>query len=265
MKQIDFDASGMSLKDYRNKFGKDLPLCVVKTAYGYSQNGHAPQQALATAAALYAEPFKQHDLLQLGLFAEKQNNTVTIWNLQTETVAAQQQLLQGEWDYHNRAMCIARLSENYACTRRTTLEFLSDHVVGVYAYKHCRVAVAELEQTPEANKASSMREAEKLADLVAQNAVNYFESYQLASVRYKQVSGSAPSVDAERLNPGSFKDFLLGSKMRFVEGINPETGFLCTAPKVSVAQFLQQRGEQLGLALRVLNVKLFDACIRSAE
>lgn len=254
MKQIDF--TGLSFKEYRDKYGANLPLCVVKTAYGYSQKGALPQQALATAAAAYAEPFTQHALLQCGLMAEKQQNSVIIWNLQTETNDAQQRLLQGEWDFHNRAICIARLGENYVCTRRTTLEFSSDQVIGVCEHKHRFVAVVAMEQIPISTDMVSMQETEKLVNLVAENALALYKGYLMNVKRYRQLS-CHETEQAEKLNPISFESYLLRHKVLFVEGINPENDISGEKPKVSIEQFLLQQGQQLKKTFHIADIKMF--------
>ncbi|MBQ8464618.1 MAG: hypothetical protein IJ545_01250 [Alphaproteobacteria bacterium] len=256
MEKNDFNEIGLSLKEYRDKYGANFPLCVVKTAYGYSKKGVLPQQALANAAAVYAELFKQRELSQCGLMAEKRQNTVTIWNLQTETSDAQQRLLQGEWDFHNHAMCIARLGENYACTRRTTLEFSSNQVVGICEHKHRFIAVVALEQSSIPTDVVSVQESEKLANLVAENAVSLYKGYLMSVERRRQLSGNATQQN-EKLNHISFENYLLQHKILFVEGLNPENDFLGKAPKVSVEQFLVQQGDRLKQTFRIADIKIF--------
>ena len=242
-----FNEKSMSLKEYRDKYGADFPLCVVKTAYSYSQKGVLPQQAIADAAVIYAEPLKQHELLQCGLMAEKQQNTVTIWNLQTETNDAQQRLLQGEWDFHNRMMCIVRLGENYACVRRDTLEFPSEQVVGVCEHKHRFIAVVALEQNPIPTDAVAIQKAEKLANLIAENAVSLYKGYLMSVKRCRQLG----------LNQNSFESYLLKHKVLFVEGINPQNDIPGEKPKVSIEEFLLQQGKKLKQTFRIADIRLF--------
>lgn len=255
MKQKKYDVEGMSLKEYRDNFGKEVSLDVLKRVYGYSQIGHLPPNALSTAVAIYAEPFKQHNFLQLGLMAEKELNAVTIWNLQTETVTAQRALLSGEWDFHNRAMCIARLGENYVCTRRTTLDFPSDLIIGVYEHRHRFAAVVSLEQKPES--VLGLSKVQEVADIMAKNALAYYPEYLELKKRYERMQSTQPQY-AKYHKPEKLVAFLLQRPLRFVKGINNTNSVFYNPERaVTVDAFLKQRGEELKQQLNLVSVELF--------
>lgn len=253
MKKNEFDVTGWSLKEYRDKFGKEVSLDVVRRAYGYSKNGHLPQNALATSAVFYVKPFQQHDFLQLGLMAEKELNAVTIWNLQTETVAAQRALLHGEWDFHNRPMCVARLGENYVCTRRTTLDFPSELIIGVYVHQHRFVAVVSLEQKPES--ALGIAKVQNVADVLAKNALAHYTVYNEKKLN-REWNISCGRKNVPELP--DFKEFLLSQPMRFVEGLNNENSiFYNPNDAVNVGEYLKQRSKELNQQLSIASVDVF--------
>ena len=251
MKKKKEEKKALSLKEFRDEFGKDVSLDVVKRAYTYVLNGNQPQTSIGTSAVLYAEPFKQSDFRCLGLMAEKELNAVTIWNLQTETVAAQRTLLQGKWDYHNRAMCIARLGENFICSRRTTLEFPSELIIGVYVHRHRYIAVVSIEADRES--AIAVPKLQELADIAAKNALAHYTEY-LDRQEKREYYLKHKHVAAAELP--EFKEFLLKQPLRFVEGVNPQS-ILPAKHIVSVEEFIKHRGEHLNLQLNVASVDLF--------
>lgn len=252
-KEIDFKS--LSLKEYRDRFGKDLSLDVLKRAYDYSQNGHSPRPALSTSSILYAEPFKQRELFYAGLMAEFEPNAVTIWRLQTETATAQRALLRGLWDYHNRADCIARLGENYACQHLQTLEFPDELIVGVYEHQHRFVAVVSVEAIPES--ALTVRKVQEVADIVAKNALAYYPLYHAAKERYEW-NIKHPQKDFKPEKLPEFREFLLTQPLRFVKGVNPEYDLLCATKRVvSIEEFIVFRSEPLQQKLTIASVDLF--------
>ena len=253
MKQTEIDVTGLSLKEYRNKFGKDVSVGVLRRAYAYSKNGHLPQNAIATASVIYAEPFKQRDLAEHGFMAEKALNTVTIWNVLTETATAQRALLEGEWDFHNRHRCIARLGENYECTLRTTLEFTSDSVFGVYEHRHRFVAVVSLEQNPES--VLSVAKLKQMAYNLAKNALAHYPEY-LAKKQNRERNISRGKKNVAELP--EFRKFLLEQPLRFVDGINDENSIFYN-PKgaVTINAYISQQSEQLHQKLSIASVDVF--------
>lgn len=193
-----------SLKEFRNQFGNDVSIKVVKCAYRYAQNGNQPQSSIATSAVLYADPFKKRDMNCLGVMAEQESGKVTIWNLQTETPSAQRALLQGEWDYHNRSLCISRLGENFICTRRTTLRFPSERIIGVYAHYHRFVAVVSIKSDIESTIATT--KLQEMAATVAKNALAHYPEY-LHRMEMREYNLKHHYAISEELP--EYKDFLL--------------------------------------------------------
>ena len=241
-----------SLKEFRDEFGKGLSLDVVKHAHNYALNGNQPQTSIGTSVVIYAEPFKQKDFKHLGLMAEKELNAVTIWNLQTETDWAQRTLLQGEWDFHNRAMCIARLGENFICSRRTTLEFPSELIIGVYQHMHRFVSVVSIETDRES--AMWVPKLTALANILAKNALVHYMEYLHRNYEREYYLEHHHVASAEL---PEYKDFFLTQPMRFIAGVNPHSVYPEAKHVVSVEDFLAHRGEQLGLQLKVASVDLF--------
>ena len=245
----------LSLKEYRSNYAKGLSLEVCKRAADYSKNGHRPQNALATSAAIYADPYKHREFHELGFMAEKQLGAATIWNLQTETPAAQRALLSGDWDYHNRQMCIARLGENYVCTRRTTLEFPSNLIIGVYEHFHRFVGIVSVESLPES--ALSVPKVQEVANILAMNAVAHYPEYTARRDNYKRNLKRGLNLECppELVN---FRSFLLEQPLRFVVGINEEYGsFRDQQSLVSIANYLSHRGEQLKQELDLITVDVY--------
>lgn len=241
-----------SLKEFRDKFCRDLSLDVAKRAYKYVLNGNQQQTSVATSAVIYAEPFKKKDFKHLGFMAEKELNAVTIWNLQTETDWAQRTLLQGVWDFHNRAMCIARLGENFICSHRTTLEFPSELIIGVYQYRHRFVAVVSIE--PDCESVIAVPKLQKLARITAMNALAHYPEYLYRKEQREYYLKHHHVASAEL---PEYKDFLLTQPMRFIEGVNPPMIYPETRHVISVEDYIKHRGEQLKLNLKVASVDLF--------
>lgn len=255
MKQTEVDFQSLSKKEYYDNFCKGIALNVFRNAYAYSQNGHLPQNAIPTAAVIYAEPFKRRPLSVHGVMAEKELNAVTIWDLQTETVTAQRELLTGNWNFHNRAMCIARLGENYVCTLHTTLEFPSELIIGVYEHRHRFVAVVSIED--ERESALSVPKVQELANILAKNAVAHYPEYlqQVASREWHRTHSEKGKVVPKL---PKFAEFLLAQPLRFVENINPEHGiFRETKHVVSIGEFINHRSEQLKQKLQLASVEMF--------
>ena len=254
MKQTEINFKELSRKEYRDKFCKELSLDVLRRAYVYSQNGHMPQSAISTAAVIYAEPLKQKPLLVQGIMAEKELNAVTVWSLQTETEPAQRSLLNGEWNFHNRAMCVARLGENYACTKLQLLEFPDELIIGVYQHRHRFVAVVSIEN--EVKSAISVPKVTDIANTMAKNAVAYYPEYLLAKKRQKHCRRLPLQKDKPEQMP-DFKDFLLKRPLRFVEGINESYSFNCTRQEVSIAAYLEACSARLEQKLSLASVDVF--------
>lgn len=251
-KEVDF--KNLSLKEYRGRFCKDFSLMVLKRAYCYSQNGHLPSNAIATAAVLYADPLKRRMLLQHGVMAQKEPNAVSIWDLQTETVSAQRSLLVGKWDFHNRSECIARLGENYDCQHQTTLDFPNELIIGVYQHLHRFVAVVSIAAICEAEQ--DERKVQEIADIVAQNALVYYPKYlrekeQIEFDRKHPEEGKAPKKLPE------FRQFLLNQPLRFVKGVNPEYDLSRAAKRiVTIEEFIVFRSP-LMQKLKVASIDMF--------
>ena len=252
-KEIDFKS--LSLKEYRDRFGKDLSLDVLKRAYDYSQNGHSPRPALSTSSILYAEPFKQRELFYAGLMAEFEPNAVTIWRLQTETATAQRALLRGLWDYHNRADCIARLGENYNCTLQKTLEFPNTEVFGFYQHYHRFVAVAGIKFNPECESdfaPSTVRLIiNGIAVVIATNAVAYYPEY-LDQERQWHHEHDKKTQKSPKLP--EFKEFLLKQPLLRVKGI---ASFFRSSRIPTVGEYLAQSGDEIKQKLILASVNVF--------
>ena len=253
MKHDEFDLHGLSLKTYRDSFGKNVSLDVLKRAYDYSKNGHLPQNSIATSAAIYAEPFKKHTLRQLGLMAQRELNSVTIWNIQTETPAAQRLLLQGEWDFHNRPMCIARLGENYDCTCRTTLQFPNRQIIGVYQHQHRFVAIVSLKQLQES--ASCVAKVQEIANNLAINIIVHYPAYLVKKEIYElRIKRHLPAPEPLP----EFKEFLLQQPLRFVDNINNESSlFYNPARAVTIGDYLKRHSDELHQELKIANIHIF--------
>ncbi len=241
----------LSLKEFRDEFGKSVSLDVVKRAYRYVLNGNQPQSSIATSAVLYADPFKKRDMNCLGVMAEQELGKVTIWNLQTETPSAQRALLQGKWDYHNRSLCISRLGENFICNRRTTLRFPSERIIGVYAHYHRFVAVVSIKSDIESTIATT--KLQEMAATVAKNALAHYPEY-LHRMEKREYNLKHHYAISEELP--EYKDFLLKQPMRFVEGINPPQLFSVPNHVISVEEYIIHCGQQLNLKLDLVSADL---------
>lgn len=252
MKEIDFE--NLSLYEYRDKYCKDLSLDVLRRAYGYTKNSNLPQSAVSTAAVIYAEPFKTRELKQHGVTAEKRINTVSVWNLQTETEVGQDELRRGKWDFHNRALCISRLGENYNCCRQTTLEFPYGMVIGLYDHRHRYVAVVGIE--PERESALALPKVQEVANILAENALAHYTMY-LHEKEYREWACKHPHGREIPPPLPEFKEFMLEQPLRFVEGINQPTLLERTSRVVSLADFINQRSDELQLKLNLATVDLF--------
>lgn len=253
MKKAEIDFQNLSLMQYRDKFCKGLSLDVFRRAYAYSQNGHMPQNAISTSAVIYAEPFKLRPLYFSGVMAEQELNAVSIWKLQTETATAQRFLLNGEWDYHNRAMCVARLGENYSCTKLQTLEFPSELIIGVYQHYHRFVAVVSIDN--ESVSAISVPKVREIADILAMNAVADYPEYLCNKERLTYYR-KHPEKGKVLTKLPEFRAFLLEQPIRPVKGIKDSSIFRKATP-VSIASYLDMCSEQLGQKLSLASVDMF--------
>lgn len=252
MKKKEEEKKTWSLKEFRDEFGKGVSLDVVKRAYKYALNGNQPQTSVGTSAVIYADPFKKRDFKYLGLMAEKELNAVTIWNLQTETDWAQRTLLQGVWDFHNRSMCVAQLGENFICSRRTTLEFPSELIIGVYQHMHRFVSVVSIETDRES--AMWVPKLQALANILALNALAHYPEY-LAREADREYYIKRHGIVSAKLP--EYKDFLLTQPMRFIAGVNPYSVYPEIQHVISVEDFLAHRGKQLDLNIKIASVDLF--------
>ena len=248
MKQNEIDAIDLSVNEYYDKFCKGLSFEVLKRAYGYSQKGHSPSCAIATAAALYAEPFKQRELMQHGLTVEREKTEISIWKLETETASAQRALLEGEWDFHNRAMCIARLGENYNCTRVVALDFPSVPIIGVYVHRHRFAAIVGVEAEHD--------DPDGVAEIVAKNAVAHYPEYLDRQERRKWHLKHDKNPQKYPPLP-DFKTFLLEQPLLFVEGVNPRSIFAQTRHIVSVGEFVKRCSQEQKQMLCVTSVNVY--------
>ena len=253
MKQ-DIDFMNLSLHEYRDNFCKDVALDVLKRAYGYSQNGHLPSNAVSTSSVFYAEPKKYRPLLQHGLWAEKKLNAVTIWDLWTETATAQRALLEGVWDFKNRTMCIARLGENYDCKHQTTLDFPNELIIGVYEHRHRFAAVVSIESNHES--AFEVRKVQEIADIVAKNAVAYYPKY-LHEKEY--IAWACKHPHGRQIPPPlpEFSKYLLEQPLRFVKNVNPEYDLSrATKHVVTIEEFIVFRSPAMQ-KLTIASVDMF--------
>jgi hypothetical protein len=254
MKQTEIDFQSLSRKEYHDKFCKEFSLDVFRRAYAYSKNGHMPQNAIPTAAVIYAEPFKLRPLRVHGVWAEKKLNAVTVWDLQTETESAQRFLLKGKWDYPNRAMCVARLGENYACTKLQTLEFPDELIIGVYQHYHRFAAIVSIDNS--CVSAISVPKVTAIANLMGKNAVAYYPEYlhQKEQLDYQRKHAKKGKVLTKL---PEFREFLLAQPVQFVAGVNQRSIFGPKAPEVSIAAYLEDCSAQLEQKLTIASVDMF--------
>lgn len=251
--KTEIDFQNLSRKEYHDKFCKDLSLGVLRRAYIYSQNGHLPQCAIPTAAVIYAEPFKLRKLLVKGVMAEKELNAVTVWSLQTETESAQRSLLNGDWDFHNRAMCVARLGENYSCTKLQTLEFPDELIISMYQHYHRYVAIVSIDNS--CVSAISVPKVTAIANIVAKNAVAYYPEYLVKKEQQEYYRRHRMKNKLKHLP--DFKDFLLEQPMLFVKGVNENSIFNRTPQNLSIASYLDSCSAQLEQTLSLASVDVF--------
>ena len=104
-----------------------------------------------------------------------------------------------------------------------------------------------MEQVPISTDVAAMQEAEKLANLVAENAAALYKGYLMSVERCRQLG----------LNQNRFESCLLRHKVLFVEGLNPENDILGRTPRISVEQYLLQQGKELKQTFRIADIKLF--------
>ena len=252
MQKTEIDFQSLSLREYRDTYCKDLSLDVLRRAYGYTKNSHMPQNAVPTATVIYAEPFKTRELKQHGVIAEKRVNTVSVWDLQTETAVGQAELLRGEWDFHNRALCISRLGENYNCSLQSLLEFPVDTAIGLYAHNHRFVAVVNIE--PEKEVICALPAVQEVADIIAKNALVHYPEY-LSRQEAREYDLKHHNIVEGEL-PASI-DFLLTQPVYFWGVADPGKIYPEARHVISVEDFLKSRGEALGSKLRIASVELF--------
>lgn len=246
MQKTEIDFQSLSLREYRDTYCKDLSLDVLRRAYGYTQKSHMPQNAVPTATVIYAEPFKTHELKQHGVIAEKRVNTVSIWDLQTETAAGQDELLRGKWDFHNRALCISRLGENFNCSLQSLLKFPVDTAIGLYAHNHRFVAVVDI--APEKEELCTLPAVQEVADIIAKNAMVHYPEY------LSRQEARADDLKNHNIVEGelpAYIDFLLTQPVYFSGSTDPARHV------ISVEDFLKSRGKALGSKLRIASVELF--------
>lgn len=244
----------LSLREFRERFCQKTTFRVLKQAYDNYLQGAKPQQAVSAAAASFGQ-CKTGDLREHSLIAQRVLNGVNIFMLHTETKQAQQELLYGEWNYHDIPLCIARLDENYACENVAALDFPSNLIVGIYEHKHRYITVVSIE--PEQESVITVPQIKKSAHLLALNAMAHYTVY-LHEKEYRAWACKHPH--GRQIPPPlpDFIDFLREQPLRFAPEVNKENGMFYDPKRaVTIAAYLEQFGKELGFKLTLASADVF--------
>lgn len=164
----------MNLKNFHVSHGQDVSLTVCRNAYAYSLNGHMPKTALRVASTLYAQKFINYRLNCIGYRVTKELGRVCIYQLLTESEAAQKALREGKWEYDDRSGCIARLGENYMQVHVKTLEYADNLVVCIYDHGGRFISVVALDGYTHPSQLTCFR---NVGHVLAVNALAYYNRY----------------------------------------------------------------------------------------
>lgn len=240
-------------------YGKEYPLSVVRTAYGYTLNGHSPKNSLATAVTIYAAK-KWDNPLKCEAFTvavDEYLRTVHVYEVKTETEAGLLCLLSlvqtKGIKVSNLALndLIARYAEN--CLLECVWENVSsrNQTVGFYVHLNRYVAVVTLKYEAETLSTELDNQMQNVADYLARSAVCYYPAYSEVKDLQKKVVPKTADVNAD--NVRLFQEWFQQRRLNMLPWRPPYTDDAV----VSVNRYLEQLNEQLGIRMQMSDIRVF--------
>lgn len=246
-----------TLKEFNEMFGR-TPLAVVKTAYGYFQQGHEPGPAISTAAIIYAAKFEKQRLNYTGYDCIRDVSGVTVYEVRTVTESGLTRMSPYSLK-DSRGLTIATMGENCVCDAINFFKNQPDSVLGYYTHRNRYTAVVRLNYGTNADlPINTLKKLQHLADVLAMNVVAWWPEYLK-----KRESLHKFYMEKYKRPPMEFEsnklEFINKQVLRFMPKINEgceHDHLLCG--NMSISAYL--RGEiknQTGLDVRIENVDIY--------
>ena len=244
----------MKLRDFNNDFGRTFPLAVVKTAYGYVQQGHDAGPAISTASAIFGAKFECRKMRYDGYAVTSGVMETTVYHLQTETSNGLRRMSLYSYPTE-RGLAITKMGENCLCEPVWQMEHQRGVIVG--SYDHCNryaaVAVLRYDETVELTEKFKAR-LQKLANVLAMNALAWKSEYEhrLEVAEYR----AARKMHHTPVAP--WPEFLLQCTLRFVPLVNESCEhYEQLHGTVTVGDYLRNFRLSVDCSLELAEIKVF--------
>lgn len=236
----------MNLAEFRKDYGQNVSMTVCKMAYGYVLNENAPKASLSTAAIIYARKFMERPLKYSSYRVEQELGRVRIYQLQTETEYAQLALRRGNWDYNDRNLCIAALSENYRQKLIRSMEFPDELIVSVYEHFGRYISVVALEGC---QKPSQVKEFSDIAHVLAVNALGYYDRYMDATSVFEH----------QNIISDCFLKYLMSQNIEVEFGkYYNDLGFFPASRKgMRIERYIEDKQKKMGTTIGIAQINVF--------
>ena len=245
----------MKLKNFYQDFGHGFPLTVVKTAYGYFQQGHPVESIFKTASILYAAKLEEQSLNYSGYACERRISKIIVYRVQTNSATGLKQILPYSFK-ENPAFAVTLLGENASCDEIASFENRADSVLGSYNHRNRYVAIVRLNHGNPQLTADMQESLKDLADVFAKNALAWWPAYQTALEKVEYCKKHKKPFDTLP----EWKEFLLQQELRFAKKVNEgfETGScLFTKTWITIGNYLRNLKEQTGLTITIDSIDIY--------
>lgn len=248
----------MNFKEFYQKFGRDYPLTVVKTAFCYFEQGHDVKPALCTAWTIYIANQKNRPLRYKGYMAINQRKGVTVYSLETETVSGMNRVSVIDTDKRT-GLTFAPLGENFCYTSLAVFEAQNNKIFGAYTHRNRYVAIVELSYEGRNLPDETCKQLQMVADTLAKNALAYYPQYSddMEKIKFHiKKDGKKPKNAPEEMWPKYFEQQILRFEPKINDGYECGWSFFNSA-YMDVAGFLEKMQSELKTEIKIADIKLF--------
>ena len=250
----------MTFRKFYNDFGHGLPMSVVKTAFGYVQQGHDAEPALSTARILYAAKLERQPLCHTGFVRIIGKKCLQVYKMQTVSSSGLNRLAPYVLQ-ESRSEAIPRLGENCAYDVEATYNDQPGVIFGSCEHGAKYVAVVRLNYGKNAVLPEGLKSRlQVVADTVAKNALAWWPEYLKKREALRKFY-----LDKYKREPQHFEsskmEFLNGQVLRFAPHINDgyETGssFYSSDKWVTVGEYLENFKKLTGFEIPIDGIDIY--------
>lgn len=246
-----------TLKKFYNDFGRTFPLAVVKTAYGYFQQGHEPGPAISTAAILYAAKLEKQSLQYTGYTCVTSVEGLTVYEVRTATQSGLTRMSPYSLK-DSRGLTIATMGENCSCDVAAVFGNQPDSVLGCYTHRNRYAVVIRLNYGTDKLPADMLKRLQNLANVLAKNVLAWWPKYIKQREALRKFY-----LEKYKREPRAFKsdkfDFFIKQVLRFMPKINEgcEQDHLLRG-NITISNYLQNEVKnQTGLDVKVESIDIY--------